>query len=236
MKPIFNKYISAFVFVMLLSISFSQDESKRLKFGAGLIYTPSYNLPQHFNTGNINPNSFETIKNEEMGRFVHPVVLYFSYDPIERIRLKLGFGTQFFGYKSPVYKSELENNQVQEVSYKVSNRYFQIPLGIQFFMSKSIYLEASYVPLLLINTKQETHTITEGFEHFNTYISKKGYERYNQMIDFSIGYQAKLGESSISLQIAPKVSYSPSFVELPQSQINRKNWQFGLSVGIHSFL
>lgn len=234
--PIVFKRLTAFIIVLAINNCWSQENVERLKFGSGLIYTPSYNLVQQSNSGNLDQNTFETITNEESGRIVHPLSLYFSYDPIAKLRLKLGIGTQYFGYKSPKYKSELAEGQIQEVSFKLSNRYFQIPIGLQFFVTKSLYLEASYVSLFLINTKLQTLTKTKNFDDYTTYISRKGYESYNQIVDFSIGYQARLGESSISLQIAPKISYSPSFSEIEQAQIRRSNLQFGLSFGIHSFL
>lgn len=242
MKGNFNSSFNLICSISILFIlccptsSVAQETASRLKYGFELSYTPSYNLVKQSNKGNINNASFQTITSEENGRIVNPFALHFTYDPLSRLRLKLGVGFQQVGYNSPKYKSALENNEIQELQIKVSSRYVQVPLSLQFFVTKSIYIETSYVPLFLVNSKRTTLTVSENFSNESRYISQNGYRNYNQMIDFSVGYQARLGESSISLSIAPKVSYTPSFAEVSQAQIQRSHWQFGLTLGIHSFL
>lgn len=242
MKVNFNSSFNLISLISVLTILFgqsksvAQETSNRLKYGFELSYSPSYNFVNQSNKGNLNDAIFQTIVSEENGRIVNPFALHFTYDPISRMRLKLGVGFQQVGYNSPTYQSALENNDIQELQIKVSSRYVQVPLSLQFFVTKSLYLEASYVPLFLVNTKSTTYSLSENFSNESRYISKKGYLSYNQMIDFSIGYQARLGESSISLSIAPKVSYTPSFAEVSQAQIRRSHWQVGLTLGIHSFL
>lgn len=232
-------YFKGFIILVFVGAFFStnaQESLSRLKYGFEVMYTPSYNFLNQTNAANIDENVFQTIVSEENGRMVHPVVLNFTFDPISKLRLKLGIGFQQLAYKSPIYKSELENNVIQEVRFNVSSRYFQVPLSVQYFFVKSFYFEAAYVPLFLVNTEHTTYTKTADFSNEGIFISRNGYEPYNQLIEFSIGYQARLGESSISINLAPKISYSPSFAEVSSAQIRRSHWQLGLSLGIHSFL
>ncbi len=237
-KLYFNFITLSTVLLMSFSMNLAnaQDSIKRLKFGFELMYTPSYNFIQHTSGSIITDEVFNTIKSEENGRIVHPVVLNFTYDPIAKLRLKLGVGFQQFAYKTIIFKTQLENSDFQDVQFKNSSRYFQIPVSVQYVLAKSFYVEAAYVPLFLVNAKHTQVKTLGSQENKSISISKNGYYAFNQLVEFSVGYRANLGESSVSINVAPKISYGLNFAESNPAQIRRSHWQLGLSVGIHSFL
>lgn len=218
------------------SIGLAQENEVQYKFGVEVNYTPSYNFVQQHKGTSISQTAFDTIKANEFGRIVQPITLNFTYDPIVQLRLKLGFGYQEFGSHSPRYISQLENNTFTEVSFQEVSRYIQVPISLQFFTVKSFYVEASYVPLFFVNSKSTQFYESDNFTDKTVQITNVGYNSYNQLIALSLGYQARLGESSVSVSLAPKICYSLGFVEQSSNQIQRSHWQVGINIGIHTFL
>ena len=228
--------LSALFLALLLQFNvFSQDEV-RYKFGVEINYSPSYNGIIHHQGSLVSQSTFDTVLANEFGRFVQPIALNFTYDPIASLRFKVGIGYQELGYNSSRFLSQLENNSFAEVTFQEVNRYLQVPLSIQYFAVKSFYLEASYVPMVFVNTKSTQHYTSDELDLDVIHISRNGFNAYNHMVALSVGYQARLGESSVSVSLAPRISYSLGFVEQSKDYIQRSHWQVGINLGIHTFL
>jgi len=233
-KQFYQLIILLSAFLMQFN-AFSQ-EVIRYKFGSEISYSPSYNGIIHHQGSLLSQSTFDTVNANEFGRFVQPIVLNFTYDPIPKLRFKIGVGYQELGYSSSRFSSQLDNNSFVEVSFREVSRFLQVPVSIQFFALKSFYLEASYVPLVFVNTKNTQYYTSEELDLNVIHVSRNGFNDYNHLLAFSIGYQARLGESSVSISLAPKFSYSLGFVEQSSDYIQRSHWQLGINLGIHTFL
>lgn len=231
------KQLIFFISIVLLHTnSFGQEAAVRYKYGIEMYYSPSFNFVEQRNGNMLDQSVFDTIVSEEYGRVVHPIGLNFTFDATARLRLKLGVGYQSFGYHSPRYVSQIANNAFTEVTFREAFNYVQTPISIQFFALKNVYVEGSYIPLFFLQSRSTHYLQGDDFTAKTVTVSKIGYHSFNQMLALSIGYQARLGESSVSFSLAPKISYVLGELEESTSQIQRSHFQVGLNFSIHTFL